>query len=78
MRRHFDEALATQKGQGKKDVKKAGARQLLKVDAQIVAIAIAQGATRLYTLEVEKFTKWADGKILVHGLPQTQLLLKLE
>jgi len=75
MRKHFDYAMATQKGQGKKDVKKAGARQLLKVDAQIVAIAIAQGATHLYTLETEKFAKWADGTILVKGLPQTQLLL---
>ena len=77
-RKHYDDVVLSQKGQGKRQAIAAGARQQLKVDMQIMAIAMAQRAEKIYTLEVERFTRWADGKILVVGLPQTQMLLKLE
>ena len=68
-RRHFDEAIKNSKGQGKKVIRDQGPRQLIKVDMQILAVAIAHRAEKIYTFETERFTHWADGLIQVAGPP---------
>jgi hypothetical protein len=47
-----------------------------KVDMQIISIAVAHRAEQLYTLEVEQFSRWADGRIQIAGLPQEQRKLQ--
>ena len=70
-RRFFDRVRDSTKGHGKRQVETPGARQQMKVDIQIVSIAIAQRAEAIYTLEVEKFSEWAGGMIDVIGLPRS-------
>ncbi|HUQ68840.1 MAG TPA: hypothetical protein VM165_04915 [Planctomycetaceae bacterium] len=69
-RKYFDSVVASQKGHGKRDVKRQGARSFLRVDMQIVAIAIAHRAEKLYTVDVDDFTALSAGDIPVVGLPQ--------
>lgn len=68
-RRYSDRIANSSKAFGNRPAAGVGARQQMKVDIQIVAIAIAQRAEAIYTLEVEKFSEWAGGAIRVVGLP---------
>jgi len=48
-------------------------RQQIKVDTQIIAIAIMHQATEIVTDDVDHFTRIAKGRIKVSGLPEIPL-----
>ena len=67
-RRFSDRIRNSAKASQSRDARAVGARQQMKVDIQILAVAIAQRAEAIYTLEVERFSEWAAGAIPVIGL----------
>lgn len=72
--RYYDSAIRSLKGEGKRQALAAGCRQQLKVDMQILAIAIAQKTDAIYTLDVGTLTHWADGMIPAFGPARFQIV----
>jgi predicted nucleic acid-binding protein len=71
-RKHYDSVVRSQKGKGKQQARRQGARSFLKIDMQIVAIAMAHRAEKLYTVDTEDFSAIAPAGLTIQGLPQAQ------